>query len=258
MAFNWTCPYCNRPQVVTSSNYDSGEISLPETQKSNQGRVALKASSIVCSNEECSKIYLTAKLHPAYSDGEIKTGVIQSWNLLPDSVAKPQSDCVPKQLAADYYEACKIRDLSPKASATLARRCIQGMIRDFCGISKNRLIDEIGELQRLADSEEESLPVGVTEDTIEAIDHIRGIGNIGAHFEKDINLIVDVGAGEAQALIDLIEMLFVEWYVAREVRQNRLARIKEIGENKQEEKKQAKAISEQDNGSRSSNDQSTA
>jgi hypothetical protein len=114
----------------------------------------------------------------------------------------------------DYEEAWAIRDLSPKASATLTRRCIQGVIRDFCGISKRLLIDEIRELRRRVDAGK--APLGVQPDTVDAIDHVREIGNIGAHMEADIKLIVDVDPNQGQLLIELTELLFAEWYVARE------------------------------------------
>jgi Domain of unknown function (DUF4145) len=118
-------------------------------------------------------------------------------------------------------EACAIRDLSPKAAATLIRRCIQGIIRDFCGITKKRLFDEITELRDRVNAG--NAPPGVQADTVQAIDHVRKIGNIGAHMEADINVIVDVDPNEAQRLIELAELLFDEWYVARERRSQRLA-----------------------------------
>ena len=92
--------------------------------------------------------------------------------------AKVFPDYVPAAIRADYLEACLVRDLSPKASATLSRRCLQGMIRDFWGIKKARLIDEIEALKDKTD-----------ELTWEAIDSVRSIGNIGAHMQKDIDLI---------------------------------------------------------------------
>lgn len=51
--------------------------------------------------------------------------------------------------------------------------------------------------------------------------------------EKDINLIVEVDPGEAQALIELIEMLFEEWYVARHTRQEKLDKIRVVAAEKQ-------------------------
>lgn len=153
---------------------------------------------------------------------------------MPDHSAHPQPDYIPAPLVEDYIEACKIKDLSPKASATLARRCLQGMIRDFCGISKPTLFKEIEALKKLLD--ESNAPKGVSADSVEAIDHIRQIGNIGAHMEKDINVIIDVDPEEAQVLIELIETLFEEWYVARHKREERFARVKTIADEKAAQK----------------------
>jgi len=89
------------------------------------------------------------------------------------------------------------------------------MIRDFWSIKKPRLVEEIDALQAKVDGQ-----------TWDAIDSLRKIGNIGAHMEKDINLIVDVDPDEARLLIELIETLFDEWYVARYEREQRMAKIK--------------------------------
>lgn len=66
------------------------------------------------------------------------------------------------------------------------RRCLQGMIRDFWGISKRILFDEIQELKGK-----------VTGSSWDAIDAIREIGNVGAHMEKDVNIVIDVEPEEA-------------------------------------------------------------
>ncbi|MCU6453987.1 DUF4145 domain-containing protein [Sphingomonas sp. A2-49] len=151
---------------------------------------------------------------------------IANVRFLPRGTSKPQPSYIPRPLVIDYEEACAIRDLSPKASATLVRRCLQGMIRDFCDIKRGTLAQEI---KALREAVEGGLgPKGVDIDTVEAIDHVRSIGNIGAHMEKDINIIVDVDADEAQMLIDLVEVLFVEWYVARERRNESLKAIKAL------------------------------
>ena len=63
------------------------------------------------------------------------------------------------------------------------------------------------------------------------------IGNIGAHMEKDVNLIVDIEPEEAQQLIELIELLFEETYIRREDRKKRLQAIKQVNENKQAQRK---------------------
>jgi hypothetical protein len=149
---------------------------------------------------------------------------------MPESSAKPQPDHIPRSLREDYLEACRIRDLSPKASATLARRCLQGMIRDFCKIAKNTLDLEIRALKEAVD--QDKAPRGVTPESVDAIDHVRKVGNIGAHMEKDIDLIVEIDSGEAQLLIELVETLFEEWYVARKLREERFANLATLREAK--------------------------
>ena len=151
-------------------------------------------------------------------------------NIVPDSFAKPQPDFIPLVLREDYKEACLIRDLSPKASATLARRCLQGMIRDFCGIAKASLSEEIQALRKLID--EGAAPAGVSAESVDAIDHVRGLGNIGAHMEKNIDHIVAVDPAEAQLMIDLIESLFEEWYVEKDRRVKRFKAIAAMAEDK--------------------------
>ncbi|MGE5568747.1 MAG: DUF4145 domain-containing protein [Rhodospirillales bacterium] len=132
---------------------------------------------------------------------------------------------MPQAIRGDYEEACQIVDASPKAAATLARRALQGMIRDFWGIRKPRLIDEIEALKNKVDS----LTWG-------AIDGLRQIGNIGAHMERDVNVIVDVEPDEAEKLIWLIEHLVKEWYVAREERKMRLGEVVKMAEAKKASK----------------------
>jgi len=237
-SFAWVCPHCQRNQVVTEANFHEFESKLGLT-KLDIGDVGLEGVAVSCLNGDCQKLTLKVSLKQAH----LQTGpyrwilgaAIQDWALIPESSAKPQPDFIPAVLRQDYLEACRIRDLSPKASATLARRCLQGMIRNFCEISKDRLIDEIKELRGRVDADK--APRGVTHESVDAIDSVRGVGNIGAHMEKDIDLIIDIDPGEAQVLIELIETLFDEWYVARDTREKRFAGIKALGEEKKAARK---------------------
>lgn len=70
-----------------------------------------------------------------------------------------------------------------------------------------------------------------------AIDAVRRLGNIGAHMEKDVNIIVEVEPDEAQLLIGLIETLFEDWYVTREQKAARNKTLKELAEKKDVERK---------------------
>lgn len=144
----------------------------------------------------------------------------------PISSAKQFPDYIPEAIRQDYEEACAIVNLSPKASATLSRRCLQGMIRDFWGITKPTLNKEIDELQN-------QIPA----DLWSSIDALRQLGNIGAHMEKDTNVIVDIDPNEANSLIQLIELLIKEWYINREERKKLFSSIISTNQTKQSKRK---------------------
>lgn len=235
MSFNWTCPHCATPQAVSDEKHDFNMRSIG-LKGQTEGNLVVQDYSIGCVNPSCSKMTIRIKIAEGEYNGHRyvfkKSGaVIFDQHVYPQALTKPQPDYIPHPIREDYYEACLIRDLSPKASATLIRRCLQGMIRDFAGISKSRLIDEIKELRATIDNG--SADRAISLESVDAIDRVRSVGNIGAHMEKDIDLIVPVEPGEAQALIELVEVLFDEWYGAREKRKARFARIDAIADDKQ-------------------------
>lgn len=147
-------------------------------------------------------------------------------SIRPISSAKQFPQYIPEAIRQDYEEACAIVNLSPKASATLSRRCLQGMIRDFWRITKPTLNKEIDELK-------DKIPA----DLWSSIDALRQLGNIGAHMEKDTNIIVDIDPNEANSLIQLIELLMKEWYINREERKKLFSNIITTNQSKQSERK---------------------
>ena len=165
-------------------------------------------------NPECKSFAFSVGLYEnAHTEfvGHRIGGEIGSWSPIPGSNAKVFPDYVPVAIRNDYAEACAIRSLSPKSSATLARRALQGMIRDFWNITKYNLKLGIEALKEKVD------PL-----VWQAIDEVREVGNIGAHMEKNINHIVEVEPDEADKLIGLVEYLVDDWYVNRRNRQEQL------------------------------------
>lgn len=232
--FNWTCPYCNRPQTVTEEAFSNlnNRIYVGKTADDPLG---VQIISIGCVNAECKRTSITCAIGTAVINNGSYRGIdhnrlMFSERLMPRGTSRPQPGYIPSAIREDYEEACLIMSASPKAAATLVRRCLQGMIRDFAGISKATLAKEIEALRSaVADGTADR---SITPESVEAIDQVRKVGNIGAHMERDIGLIIPVDAGEAQALIELVEMLFEEWYVARHTRQSRLLRIQTIAADK--------------------------
>jgi hypothetical protein len=206
MADSWQCPYCGHYATIRSQ--DQTQFCQAIEPQTSEGAVAVVGSVRVCPNPACRKYELRVAVRAIVSNlGSQRDELglqLQYWQLMPESRAKAFPSCIPEPLLNDYYEACAIDHLSPKASATLARRCIQGTIRDFYGIMKGSLFREIVAMKPLVSAE-----------LWDAIDALRQVANIGARPEENINLIVDVEQGEAAALIELIELLFRETYVQR-------------------------------------------
>jgi uncharacterized protein DUF4145 len=216
MSFNWTCPHCGRHTTINDDRVSVEGHKFDHGSK--YGQQVLYSVVIACPNPECRELTIKASLGGYKPKGPYGDYVLENtrerWNLVPQASVKVFPDYVPAPILADYKEACLIADLSPKASATLARRCLQGMIRDFWGVRKARLIDEI-----------EGIKDRVDATAWKAIDAVRSIGNIGAHMERDINTIVDVEPGEAALLIDLIETLIADWYIERHEREQRMTAV---------------------------------
>ena len=254
----WQCPYCGARQVLSAETRQARTLDYAIQHSahlaahnytgialtSQFGPVGLYAISTACMNPECNQLTLEVQLqeatHQSGRGGYVTstlTKPLQSWRLLPESMAKPQPEYIPAHIRQDYEEACRILNLSPKASATLARRCLQGMIRDFCEISERTLYEEIDALQN--QFAEGKPPYGIDPESIKALDDARKIGNIGAHMEPDV--ISDVGPDEAASLIDLIETLFADWYVTRHERHERYKQLRETTETKEQQIADAKA-----------------
>ncbi len=224
--FPWQCPYCNRHATITESNYSENIHYFEHGNKDEHS--GLVTSITVCPNIKCKEYVISATLKDAHYNGGlqyIENYTRLEWTLKPNSLAKQFPDYIPNAIIEDYQEACTIKDLSPKASATLSRRCLQGMISDFFKINQTNLSKAINAIKDEVDPT-----------TWKAIDAVRKIGNIGAHMEKDINSIIPVEPNEAQKLIELIEMLIQDWYIARHKREENLNSITRIAETKTEQK----------------------
>jgi len=233
---SWTCSYCGQPQPLLSPNTDQWRKEL-YIKESKFGRIGIAGTVIACANQSCGELTLTAALErhrqssASVSEHTFITN-LQTWSLLPDGRSKPWPDYIPESLREDYTEACQILSRSPKAAATLARRCVQGIIRDFCKIQERTLNAEIEKLRTAVS--ERKVPTVVTLETVDGIDHVRQVGNIGAHMNADVSVITAVEPEEADLLIELIEMLFREWYVGDYERRKRLEQLAAVAASKKQ------------------------
>ena len=216
--FNWICPFCAKSTTITSINACTNFIYLDIIGSQNPD-YSLYGEAICCPNPQCGQVTLRTEF---YQNGWKPSGTgriwgftekLNEWSLLPRSMAKPVPDFVPEEIRKNYEEACLIQNDSPKASAAMSRRCLQGIVRDFWDIPANKRGNLGAEINYIREE--------IDEDTFESIKAVREVGDIGAHMEKSVDTIVDVEPEEAGLLIELIETLISDWYVAKNKRANR-------------------------------------
>ncbi len=216
---SYVCPFCNStfPLIYETYNEINCTFNHDRQHFANDPYENYEMLVNFYKCPSCKKISVSIKGHDKFKGLFVP--------VFPQASSKQFPEYIPESIRNDYTEAYSILNLSPKASATLARRCLQGMIRNFWGISKNRLIDEINELQSK-----------VPPAQWKVIDAIRSIGNIGAHMEKDVNLIVDITPDESEKLLKLIELLIEKWYVQRHDEEELYNDIHNINTNKHAQK----------------------
>lgn len=223
------CAFCNQIFALNQTtykevfmNFTSG--SFPKQDGINYpGLVKAPGGCVLkffkCPNDECNIVSIFFEGNDSFNFQSDK------W-IFPDYRVSELPNYVPESIRRDFNEACRILELSPKASATLSRRALQSMIRDF-----HRVVNQPNLHQEIL-----SIRDRIDADEFDALMALKSIGNIGAHSEKNINVLIDVDPVEARQLIELIELFVDEWYTKREQRKLKLERVKEIGNKKQDEK----------------------
>lgn len=225
------CPFCGDTALLQNNCFGRAFISFTANS------LGLYTTYLAMQGTEPSPEEIALQMFKCPSCGKVSVKTIGigsqyshvETNIYPNSEAIEFPEYVPASVREDYAEAYSILHLSPKASATLARRAIQGMIRDFFKVHEKTLFLEINAIKDKVSS-------GVW-DTLQAV---RQIGNIGAHMENDVNLIVDISDGEAQKLLLLIEYLVKSWYIARYDSHQLMKDIQDINNDKQDQRKSDK------------------
>ena len=232
----WVCPHCQLAMYVQEEGLqvEHVDIGLPRI-----GPTHLRIIAIVCPRARCRELSLQIALGTPARQGYSYRHV-GSIPRLSQAKSFPAEAGIPDEVIADYREGAAILRESPKAAATMFRRALQGMIRHRWGIkNKPHLYAEIKAIRHQVSAE-----------VRQALLDVKDMGNIGAHMEQDVNLVLDVTAEEASALMAVIEMVMNDWYVEQMHRKTALAEVHEITEAKRIQRQQAAADPPEDESSR--------
>ena len=158
-------------------------------------------SLVRCPN--CNNIVVSYRTY-VFIDTRNRKNVVEAIIYPISSGRSPAPDEVPDNIAQDYQEACLVFPHSPKASAALARRCLQSILTNYAHTSSTNLSAQIDEVL-------DSLPTYISD----VLDSIRNVGNFAAHEQKSTNtgMILDVEPHEAEWTLDILELLFDFYFV---------------------------------------------
>jgi len=195
------CPYCNVGvflKIRESIVYPTREYSVAGTgNEFVLGECPECAGSVV--------LLRVGTLRWIDEKGEL-VKILQEELVYPKSTNRLTSAEVPSPLREIFNESNAVLTVSPKSSAALSRRLLQEILQTKFGIRKRDLKTEIEEFIDLRD---------IPSDLKDAVDAIRNVGNFAAHPSKyqSTGEIVDVEVGEAEWLLEVLELLFDYAYV---------------------------------------------
>ncbi|MBA4124489.1 MAG: DUF4145 domain-containing protein [Acidobacteria bacterium] len=191
------CPYCNTgiKLIIEGEN-------TYRSQQRNGGENGIKIIQGFCS--ECNQfIVLLEQGKYRWEDDAAELADAHSTEIIyPKFILRVIANDVPQEYRNDFNESNSVLSASPKASAALSRRLLQRLLREkYKIVGKKDLSQEIEEFVKKPD-----IPIEIKN----AVDAIRNIGNFAAHPNKHqiTGEIVDVEAGEAEWLLDVLEELF--------------------------------------------------
>lgn len=215
---NITCPYCRMPvPVVIDETAQVYTISFhsPDIHTSHDDSL-MEIAYFRC--HSCHRYFLIAS-----GIGHAVKNVYCMFHPQSDAILYP--DSVPLQIRQDYEEACAVINRSPKACATLARRCMQGIIHDRWNVHAQNLYAEIDALKGIIPQTEWN-----------AMHALRQTGNIGAHMEQDVNLIIEIQDAEARLILNMVEYLIQRWYIDIAKNENTLQQVIDLNRQKQNQR----------------------
>lgn len=201
------CPYCYKVvRFIKPDNLISGDKVFPTYC----GTTIDPHTTFTLSISQCPSCHEHLVIKTDYKhryditpDLDLSKGAI-SRVIFPRVMMKKAPPEVPKDIAMDYEKASGVLSISEEASAALSRRCLDRMLgeQSYGG----ELVDRIEQAKK-------DLP-RIFADTL---DGVRQVGDFGAHAIKSKvpGAIAEVGPGEAEYDLEVLELLFDLYYVQR-------------------------------------------
>jgi len=150
-----------------------------------------------------------------------------AWNaeikvIFPDTGGQiPAPREVPRDYADDFDEACRVLLVSAKASAALARRCLQAVLKSN-EYPQHNLVEQVNAFLT------ENRPDYIAPRSLrEQVDAVRHFGNFSAHPMSNVTTlqILEVEPEEAEWCLEVLRGLFGFYFVEPEKTRQRVGRL---------------------------------
>lgn len=203
-AYSRTCPYCKN---ITAVQWQFADLSVP-------GREFWHVEYMTCPNPNCKSLVVDLIKYTKDGFGNPDPSSIVRYFVYPQFIV---SEAIPSEVPESYVKDCieahQLLPISPRASAAMSRRLLQRILVEQGGFSGNDLKAQIDQARAA------HLPSFITD----PLHTIRVIGNYAVHPNKDklSGEILDVEPGEAEALLEVFDVLFDFYFVRPE--RNRLS-----------------------------------
>jgi hypothetical protein len=205
------CPHCGK---AFHDAWNDSELPWAENAIPSKGWLGHTTICPACKNatielSERERSHRPVQAGPA----QINVSIIRRFRVYPtNTFRRPTPREIPQEIKEDYEEACAVLPISSKASAALARRCLQAILRGQ-GYSQRDLAQQIDALLN------EQNPVKAIPTALRAtVDVIRNFGNFSAHHINDQTTlqVIPVDLGEAEWCLDILDEMFDHYYVKPE------------------------------------------
>lgn len=169
---------------------------------------SFKLEYMFCAAEGCNQAIVRAHetlatmepLHDGWQPTDIKR-TTTTWVIYPRHVTRPLDALVTDPYRRDYLEAAAILDISPRASALLARRILEHLLEDFAGGTGNSLNAKI---------EKFNAEPGRPSEIKAYLHDVREMADLVAHPKRDLGsgALIDVSLEEADWTLSIVDRLF--------------------------------------------------
>ena len=168
-----------------------------------------------CANDDCKELVIRVhenSLAPQHAV-ESPEMLTRTWNARPRASTRPIDRAVPEPFRTDYLEAAGILEQTPRMSAVLSRKIVFDLLEQYASIAEYTLKKSLDKF--VPDT---THPARIREN----LQHLREIGDFGAHTQKDgVGQVIEVSRVDAEWTLDLIDGLF-DYFIIEPSRHQKL------------------------------------